>query len=190
MHKKRLATGLCPGPLATGEPQYRAYLLCLHYGNKEIWRESKIAVLGINTFPAKLSACRYLLPAFRMVSCRRRRQQQQQILSQSVIDAARIVRRPHCMQSSVYVTVQRPSVCPIDRQQQRLPADGGQEIQIGSFGRRRSAANGAAARRSAANAGRVMLTAESTRLNTDLAVVRVKINVNVVTISFIVSLQI
>jgi len=84
------------------------------------------------------------------------------------------------MQSSVYVTVQRPSVCPIDRQQQRLPADGGQEIQIGSVGRRRSAAN----------AGSVMLTAESTRLNTDLAVVRVKINVNVVTICFIVSLQI
>ena len=111
MHKKRLATGLCPGPLATGEPQYRAYLLCLHYGNKEIWRESKIAVLGINTFPAKLSACRYLLPAFRMVSCRRRRQQQQQILSQSVIDAARIVRRPHFLYAEQRLCNGPASVC-------------------------------------------------------------------------------
>jgi len=74
------------------------------------------------------------------------------------------------MQSRVYETVERPSVCPsipcpVDKQQQRWPAGlllGAcrQEISIDSCRRRVPAAgalssNGAAAWRSAANAGSV-----------------------------------
>jgi len=59
----------------------------------------------------------------------------------------------------------RPSVCPIDRQQQRHAASLLlSAVRAGDIERQQRApapsSNGAAARRSAANAGSVMLTAE------------------------------
>ena len=73
-----------------------------------------------------------------------------------------------CVRPSV-----RLSVCPIIRPQQRCAA--GlllSTVRAGDIDRQRRApapsSNGAAARRSAANAGSVMLTAELTRLNTGL----------------------
>jgi len=65
----------------------------------------------------------------------------------------------------------RPSVCPIDRQQQRRAA--GlllSAVRRGDIDRQRRtpapSSNGAAARRSAANADSVMLTAEGPELST------------------------
>ena len=70
----------------------------------------------------------------------------------------------------------RPFVCPIIRPQQRradsllLSAVRARDSDQKRRGRAPSS-SGIAARRSAANAGSAMLTAESTRLNTDLVVV-------------------
>ena len=67
----------------------------------------------------------------------------------------------------------RPSVCPVVRQQERRVA--GlllSALRAGDISREQApvlSSNGAAARRTAANAGSVMLTAELTRLNTDLS---------------------
>jgi len=85
----------------------------------------------------------------------------------------------------VYITVRRPSVrpsvCPIIRPQQRraaflllnaMPA-GVDETSTDRAARSAATApqHGAAARRSAANAGSDMLTAEITRLNAELLIV-------------------
>jgi len=67
------------------------------------------------------------------------------------------------MQSRVHVTVERPSVrlCPIDRRQQRRAAGVLQSIRTyWSIAARRLQQLRRAARRSAANAGSVMLTAD------------------------------
>jgi len=63
----------------------------------------------------------------------------------------------------------RLSVCPIIWPQQRRAA--GlllSAVRAGDIDRQRRCSNGAAARRSAVNAGSVMLAAEMTRLNIDL----------------------
>ena len=84
---------------------------------------------------------------------------------------------PQSMRSRVYVTVGRPSVrlsvCPIVRQPLRRAA--GLQLsapRAGDIDQQRRApspcSNSAAARRSLANVGRAMLTAELMRLNTDL----------------------
>ena len=58
------------------------------------------------------------------------------------------------MRSRVYETVERPSVCPVDRQQQRRAA--GLLLSVSRAGDR----SVAAAQRSAANESSVVLTAE------------------------------
>ena len=78
---------------------------------------------------------------------------------------------PHSMRSSIYVMVGRPSVPSFNShysmQQVCCLASCGLDTSIDSSGRRRRCSNGTAAwRRSAGNAGSVMLTAELMRLNT------------------------
>jgi len=79
---------------------------------------------------------------------------------------------PHSTRSRVFVTIGCPSVrlsvCPIIRRQQRRAAG----LRAGDIDRQRCAPgtqqHAAAARRSAANAGSAMSTAESTKLDTGL----------------------
>ena len=78
------------------------------------------------------------------------------------------------MRSGVYEMVERPSVtvCPsvslIIQSQQWRAAGLLLSASAARVGRRASSSNGATARRSVANAGSAMSTAELTRLNTDL----------------------
>ena len=65
---------------------------------------------------------------------------------------------PHSMRSRVYETVERPSVCPIDRQQHRLLAGLLLSAVRAAYQLQVPSSNGTAARRSAANAGSVTFT--------------------------------